>query len=745
MNNKVCHALIVDASPDDAEQLITALRAGTRVFKTALVANGSEALAAARDTQWDLVFIEPATTGMPLAGLIAALRAELPYALPVVIAGSATTGDIDRYMTDGARDVVVKGDWGRLLPLIARELEAGSERRELAMLRERLEKSEARYHAVVQNSQEAVCYCHDGMYVDANASFLNLLGCQDLDSLKVTPVLDMIDKADRSRFKSLLQAGDGEVLEFTLTRHDRSTLPAEVSASPIDIAGEHCLQLVVRDISKRKALEKKLETLNQRDALTGLANRRKFAHELNGCLEKAKAGGGTCKLLTLELLRLRTLNDTLGQATADRVLLKLSRVLQQTAAANHLVGRLGGGQFAVLLRNGTREDAEALAGQLRSAAGTLNVTHQGKPYELEFALGTEEVDASVRDVSKFLSDCYKDALDRTRGAPAKDEVTAPAAIASPEQSPAATAPDIAPQPTAQTGAQMPAEPAMCDEPIQAAAVEEPAQPAAEPARKEPSAAERWRADIENGLATNRFRMRFQPIVNIHGEPRELFHVLPALENEHGELVAAREFMPAAQELGLAPKIDRWVAMHTIEALVGVARTGRRSVFLMPISASAISDNVLLAALQQHLKATGVPAAQLCFAVDAASLARDARAALVFAQIVKRLGAELVIDNYRPDILKPDIMKALGAHYYKLAGGDLATLQKAVKQARAAGCQVIAEDVHDAELFAALWSQNVDYVVGDHLCPPMAEPEYPFADEQELSSDTTSAPAWSAGS
>jgi diguanylate cyclase (GGDEF)-like protein/PAS domain S-box-containing protein len=735
MNNKVCHALIVDASPDDAEQLIAALRAGARVLKTALVAGGQEALSAARKTEWDLVFIDPSAAGMPLADFLHALRAGLPYASPVVTVHGAGTTDIAQYMNDGARDVVVKGDWGRLLPLIARELETSGERRELAMLRARLEKSEARYHAVMQNSQEAVCYCHDGMYVDANASFLSLLGCPDLESLKLIPALDMIDKADRARFKSLLQAGDGEALEFTLTRHDGGTLPAEVAASPIDIAGERCLQLVVRDISRRKALEKKLETLSQRDALTGLANRRRFAQELTGCLEKARAGGDSCKLLTLELLRLRTLNDTLGQATADRVLLKLSRVLQQAAAANHLVGRLGGGQFAVLLRSGTRDEAEALAGRLRSAAGALNVAHQGRPYELEFALGIEEVAASVRDVNRFLTDCYKDALDRTRGAPAKDEAMAPAA-AIPRDEPA---------PAAGRGTQTPAEPAVRDEPVRAAAAEAPPEPAPATAAKEPAAAERWKADIERGLATHRFQLRFQPIVNIHGEPRELFQVVLALEDEHGALVAAREFMPAAGELGLAPKIDRWVAMHTIEALVGAGRVRRRPVFLMPLSPAAISDNVLLAALQQHLKATGAPAAQLCFAVDAASLARDARAALLFAQVVKRLGAGLVIDNYLPDMLTPEIMKALGAGYCLRAGGDIATLQKTVKQARAAGCQVIAKDVDDAELFAALWSQNVDYVAGDHLCPPMAEPEYPFAEEQELSSDTASAPAWSAGS
>jgi multidomain signaling protein FimX len=237
-------------------------------------------------------------------------------------------------------------------------------------------------------------------------------------------------------------------------------------------------------------------------------------------------------------------------------------------------------------------------------------------------------------------------------------------------------------------------------------------------------------------------LHFQPIINVHGEMRELFEAVLYLENAQGELVPAREFMPAAEEHGLAGKIDRWVAMRSAEALAALINAGKPATLLAPMSFATIADNLSLAAMQQHLKATSIPAEYLRLQVEAAALARDPGATMAFAQIVKRTGVGLVINDDSAEMLKPALIQMLPCAYYKVPATHLGNLKKAVYLAHGVEMSVIATGVEDGEMFSTLWSENVDYMQGGYLCPPMPVPDYPFADEQELSSDTLAAPNWS---
>lgn len=728
MDNPILRTLILDHSADDAEQLIAALRAGPYILKPQRAPSGDHALALLADGNWDLLLVEPAAPGAHLSRLTAANRMQ---ALPILVTTHKSAAlNIPQYMADGARDVLFKGEWDRLLPAIARELDALAQRREYSALKERHDRIEARYRAMIENSQEAVCFCHAGVYVDANTSYLNLLGYADLEELKGVPLLDMIDKADRPRFKTLLQKGTGSSgpVEFNAVHRDGRHAPVEITVSPVDVSGEPCLQISLKDISRHKALEHKIGMLNQRDPLTGLANKRKFAIELNQCLEKTRTGGA-CTLITLELMRLRELNDKFGHATTDRALLMLSGLLKQQTEDGHLLGRMGGGQFAVLLRGQPREQSGPYRDRYQAIAREFRFAHQGKALDFEFAFGVGEVDAGVQDVQKFLNDCYKTALDNARQPRGKTSMPpAAAAILEPPTLPVVEMPR----------ATAPVEAAPMIE--LAAAIEETA-PVTPPAAQ-PPAAPRWKAEIERALANKGLQLHFQPIINVHGEMRELFEAVLYLENAQGELVPAREFMPAAEEHGLAGKIDRWVAMQSAETLAALINGGKPATLLVPMSFATIADNLSLAAIQQHLKTASIPAEYFRLQVEAAALARDPGAAMAFAQIVKRTGVGLVINNESAETLKPALMQVLPCAYYKVPATHLSNLRKAVYLAHGVEMSVIATGVEDGEMFSTLWSENVDYMQGDYLCPPMPVPDYPFAGEQELSSDTLAAPNWS---
>lgn len=118
------------------------------------------------------------------------------------------------------------------------------------------------------------------------------------------------------------------------------------------------------------------------DPLTGLANRRAFERALERDWLLARRGTVASTVVVCDVDRLKTVNDELGHATGDRVIVEVATVLSDCARASDLIGRLGGDEFAVLLAGcADVETAAAYArradGLLRERAARLGVTAVG--------------------------------------------------------------------------------------------------------------------------------------------------------------------------------------------------------------------------------------------------------------------------------------------------------------------------------------------------------------------------------
>jgi len=116
-----------------------------------------------------------------------------------------------------------------------------------------------------------------------------------------------------------------------------------------------------------EVMNKRLTELSERDALTGLYNRRCFENATNKCLEQTAAEGGEMSLVMMDLDFFKKVNDTFGHAVGDSVLTELARLLEASVAGfpGGMAGRWGGEEFFVLLPNTSREDAAAYAERLR--------------------------------------------------------------------------------------------------------------------------------------------------------------------------------------------------------------------------------------------------------------------------------------------------------------------------------------------------------------------------------------------
>jgi len=94
------------------------------------------------------------------------------------------------------------------------------------------------------------------------------------------------------------------------------------------------------------------------DSLTDLPNRVQFSALLNGAINEAGRGGGTCHILMMDLDRFQHINDVLGHSFGDSLLREVARRLEDQLERNtYKLARLGGDEYAVLLPLTSRDEA----------------------------------------------------------------------------------------------------------------------------------------------------------------------------------------------------------------------------------------------------------------------------------------------------------------------------------------------------------------------------------------------------
>jgi diguanylate cyclase (GGDEF)-like protein len=107
-----------------------------------------------------------------------------------------------------------------------------------------------------------------------------------------------------------------------------------------------------------------------RDALTGLASRAKLHHRLVELLAQSQRSGTSLGVICVDLNRFNAVNDTLGRAVGDALLVKVAERLRGAACQTDMVARLGGDEFAILQAHSQQpQAAEALARRLVDLIG----------------------------------------------------------------------------------------------------------------------------------------------------------------------------------------------------------------------------------------------------------------------------------------------------------------------------------------------------------------------------------------
>ena len=744
--SKILRVLILDDSADDAEQASGVLRQAGYMLKSQRFETGVALETNLDNSQWDLILCAHGMSSLPARQVVDLVARKKLVTPVIVLARRIADDDLLQIMRAGARDVIIKGQWGRLVPAVERELTVATERRAWAEAREHLHHLDARYRSMIEASVEAISYVQDGMHMDANLAYLRVFGYEKLEDLKEVPLLNLIDKQDQARFKAALRKPEGadKAQEYFVLTAGGNRIPVEVAMTPLTINGEACVQVVATDVSKRKALESKLQSMHQRDPLTGLSNRTHFLSTLGDAL---KTPGGV--LFGITVNDLNKLNQDLGHTACDRLLVQIARQLRELTGNTMALARITGGQFAVLLDAKAATGASPLAKKLTDMFAQLTASEGDRSVKPEVALQQLRLESKHKDLQTVMDQVFKNESPATvAAAPRKAAAAAPAAaVVSP-----LTSPLIAPaalEPLASPAALEPlvARPAL--EPLATPAALAPRAPA--PSSSLPSMPRTltndWRDTLQNALAHNQMQLLFQPIINLHGEPRCFYEAQLMLRTLDGKVITPREYMPSADAAGLGSKIDRSLMLSVIDMLSKYHLEGRAGIVFVTLSSMAVQDNALLAAIQMHMKATGLGAANIVLQLDETVLAEHPDAARSFIKKARDLGMGIAVDHFTGDALGVEALTSFNVDFFGvncgaggLSGESLSTAISIVTELER---MVLAKGIEDADLFSTLFARGVHYVQGDYLQPASPGLDYSFESEQTLASDEPFAPNWRA--
>lgn len=186
-------------------------------------------------------------------------------------------------------------------------------------------------------------------------------------------------------------------------RHDGTVLWTNLTVSLLrDADGVPCYQLaLLEDTTERRLLNLRLRYEATHDALTGLPNRTLFSERLEKALSAGE--GQRFGLCYLDLDGFKTINDSLGHATGDRLLVEVADRLQSCATApGEIVARLGGDEFVALTTaRDAAEEVHELAGRIMNALSTP-VRVDGRELTVRGSIGIVEGPAGERGAAEVL-------------------------------------------------------------------------------------------------------------------------------------------------------------------------------------------------------------------------------------------------------------------------------------------------------------------------------------------------------
>ncbi|MCR8913574.1 EAL domain-containing protein [Marinobacter panjinensis] len=690
--NATVHLLILDPSQNDAETLVSLLRNSGKATRAHRITSEEDLEETLKAGNWDLLLArDDADQEFGPDGALAMIR-RLDKDIPSVL----LTSEFNRertvaVMKAGAHDAVPFENTDQLVLVVNRELSALEDRRRRRTLESHLREAEQRCQLLLESSKDAIAYINDGMHIYANQSYMEFLGYDDIDDLICIPVLDTLTPESQEKYKEFMKSfaesgEDGMTMNCVARRSDDQELNVTMSVSAATYDGEICTQIVIQPEHSDAELEEKIRQISSQDLLTGLFNRQYLMDALGQAIAKAGKDNQTGALAYIALDNFMSLKGQVGIAGADLMLGDLATLLKEQTPENMILARLSDDAFCLLCQpceEKTLADlCEALCKKVEDHLFDIN----GRTVQLTLSIGVAAITENAPKAPDLMGRAHtaSSELKKKEGHEQGNGVLVynPADYESMDESNSVDA-------------------------------------------------------IQKALDDNRFRLLFQPIINLRGEGEEHYEAFVRMLNKDNEEVSPYDFLPPVGPSEMAIKIDRWVILQTIKQLSSHRSRGHDTRLFLNVTAETLEDKTFTPWLSVALKAARLPGDSLIFQIREGDANNFMKQAKEFAKAVHELHAKVSICQFGCALNPFNTLKHIDVDYVKIDGSFTEELQKKdeakeevkemIKSLQSAGKLTIVPLVENAGVLATLWQAGVNYIQGYYLQAPVPEMNYDFGD------------------
>jgi diguanylate cyclase (GGDEF)-like protein len=444
--------------------------------------------------------------------------------------------------------------------------------------------------------------------------------------------------------------------------------------------GSHRVRVVVahEDISQRKVAEEQLLHDAFHDSLTDLPNRALFMDRLRRAIHRTRRQANyRFAVLFLDLDGFKVINDSLGHATGDQLLIAIGRRLELGMRRGDTLTRLGGDEFAILADD-IRDDNDAIHLAER-------VRHELKA---PFNLGGHEVFATA-SVGIALG-----STDRER----PEDLLRDADTA-----------------MYRAKAQGKERHVIFDQAMHTSVVERL----------------RLETDLRRALEREEFQVHYQPIVALRTGRIAGFEALLRWEHPERGMIAPSVFIPVAEETGLILPLGLWVlraACRQVHAWQGRAAEFAALMISVNLSSKQLAQPDLVEQIDQILQETGLAAEHLKLEITESAIMEHPPSAAEVLRRLKDRGIRLSLDDFGTGYsslsylhrFPIDTLKVDRSFVNRLDGedGDPVIVQTIVALAHNLGMQVVAEGVETEGQFELLKAMDCQYGQGYYFSRPV---------------------------
>lgn len=196
----------------------------------------------------------------------------------------------------------------------------------------------------------------------------------------------------------------------------------EIDALPLGGSHEGNTKMLksIRDVTEERRIQEKLKYLATTDSLSGLYNRAEFMNLARNEFTLARKNNMELSLLIMDLDNFKTINDTFGHAAGDEVIREMGKIITTSFRKTDIPGRIGGEEFAVVLKNASLKEAKKVAEKVRELVARRKVIYEEQEISLTVSIGVAAIRGNtddindIEDILKVADDALYKAKDQGR-------------------------------------------------------------------------------------------------------------------------------------------------------------------------------------------------------------------------------------------------------------------------------------------------------------------------------------------